>query len=629
MPQNNRLIASIANTSWNDATRTFEGVLVTAAPVRQRDGTLEIIDVAAIDAQALVGLPLLDSHRTQSIEDQHGVIVAARHDAGKLFITAHVDNERTAGRIKSGVLKSLSVGYRREAVVSESIHPKSRVRTQTVRVTPLEASLVVIPADPSAQIRKDNPMPKQLKAGAGDDPATETVQEYIERMAQRGVKVTLPGANISETLEEYRQRAHTPENDNTVAETRAEIRDIAKRAGLPAAWADAQIDADATPEEARAAAFDAMQERSNTAPRVRTITPGPSPEQTRDARSEALYCRAGGAKPSDAARPFMGYRVMDHLRDIMEARGERTRGLSDYDVLTRALGTSDLPELLTGVGARTLQSKYQVAQSPLVALAKKTALTDFRENARLRAGEFGSLEPLSEHGEIKHASRTDSKNTVQLNTFARRIDYTGKAILNDDLSALTDAAEQFGVAAAARDADELVAVLNTNPQMDDGENLFSAAHNNTVIYDTIRVQSISDIRLSMRSIVGLDGVTRLNIAPKYLVVSSELETSAEKFLAQYQAQHFEETNPFQSKLTLMVEPRLGAYEWFVFADPALAPVLELAHLSGREGPQVETQQAWDTWGVSFRCIHHVGAAAIGWRGAYRVESGQDDSNSAE
>lgn len=40
----------------------------------------------------------------------------------------------------------------------------------------------------------------------------------------------------------------------------------------------------------------------------------------------------------------------------------------------------------------------------------------------------------------------------------------------------------------------------------------------------------------------------------------------------------------------------------MFADPALAPVLELAHLAGREGPQIETQQAWDTWGVSFRCI---------------------------
>jgi hypothetical protein len=593
MPTNNRLIASIANTSWNEATRTFDGVLVTTAPVRQRDGTFEIIDVAAIDTQTLVGLPLLDSHRTQSIEDQHGVIVAARHETGKLIITAHVDNERTASRIKSGVLKSLSVGYRREAVVSESINPKSRVRTQTVRVTPLEASLVVIPADPGATIRSD-PMNTKKPAGTNPAPVDELESENAE---------------------------------NTVAETRAEIRSIAKRAGLPVDWADAQIDADATPDEARAAAFDAMQERSNTAPRVRVLSPGVSPEQTRDARADALFSRATGAKPTDAARAFLGYRVMDHLRDIMEERGQRTRGMSDYDVLTRALGTSDLPELLTGVGSRTLLAKYQVAQAPFVALAKKTSLTDFRENARLRAGEFGALEPLSEHGEIQHASRTDSKNTIQLATFARRIDYTGKAILNDDLSALTDAAEQFGLAAAARDADELVAVINANPQMDDGQNLFSAAHGNTVAFDTIEVRAISDIRLAMRSIVGLDGVTRLNIAPKYLVVSSELETSAEKFLAQYQPQHFEETNPFQSKLTLMVEPRLDPWQWFVFADPALAPVLELAHLSGREGPQVESQPAWDTWGVSFRCIHHVGAAAIGWRGAYRVESGED-SNSA-
>jgi len=248
----------------------------------------------------------------------------------------------------------------------------------------------------------------------------------------------------------------------------------------------------------------------------------------------------------------------------------------------------------------------------------------------LRAGEFGSLEPLSENGEIKHASRTESKNTVQLETYARRIDYSGKAIINDDLSALTDAAEQFGVAAAARDADELVSVLTSNPQVD-GQALFHATRNNTKAFGSLvgheAVQEISEIRQSMRSIVGLDGVTRLNIAPKYLVVSTEMETVAEQFLATYQAQSFGETNPFQSKLTLLVEPRLPAWSWYVFADPAQAPVLELAHLAGREAPQIEQQQAWDKWGVSFRCIHHVGAGAIGWRGAYRVENGED-SNSA-
>jgi hypothetical protein len=269
----------------------------------------------------------------------------------------------------------------------------------------------------------------------------------------------------------------------------------------------------------------------------------------------------------------------------------------------------------------------------MVSLAKKSTLPDFRETARLRAGEFGALEELGEHGEITHTAREESKNSIRVKPFARRIDYSMKAMLNDDLSALTDASEQFGIAAAARDADELISVINANPQMDDGFNLFSADHNNTKAWGSLSdlegVGVLSDIRLAMRSITGLDGTTLLNIVPKFLVVSKELETLSEKFLAQYQAQTFAETNPFQSKLTLMVEPRLGAYQWFVFADPALAPVLELAHLAGREGPQIETQQAWDTWGVSFRCIHVVGAAAIGWRGAYRVLNGDpDDSNSS-
>lgn len=587
--------ATFAPDTYDAETNTIEVVLSTGAAV-QRAGYVEKLPVANADLRGIKGAPVLDAHNQGSVRAILGSIQRAWKAGDELrallkLSTAPGDAD-VVHKVANGDIRNLSIGYRVSKWADSTDSKGNRIRT-AVAWSIHEASFVPIGADAGA-VTRSSPMKKKL---AGANPA--------------------PVDDVEET---------TPENENTVAQTRAQVRDIIKRAGGTAEQADELIDQDATVEQARAAAYDIMTARSNTAPRVRIINPGQSPEQTRDARADALFARASGAKPTDAARPFMSYRIMDHLRDMLEERGERVRGVSDYDLLTRALGTSDLPNLLTGVGARTLESKYQVAQSPLVALARKTSLTDFRENARLRAGEFGSLEPLSEHGEIKHASRTDSKNTVQLATFARRIDYTGKSIINDDLSALTDAAEQFGIAAAARDAEELVAVLNANPQMDDNQNLFSAAHDNTVAFDRIDVNSLSRIRLAMRSIVGLDGVTRLNIAPKYLVVSANMETEAEQFLAEYQPQSSDETNPFQSKLTLMVEPRLGEWEWFVFADPALAPVLELAHLSGREGPQVESQQAWDTWGVSFRCIHHVGAAAIGWRGAYRVESGEDSNS---
>lgn len=148
------LIANIESASWNERDQTFEGVLVTSNPVRQKDGSWEIIDVGAISAKAVIGLPVLDSHKRESIADQLGVIIGAKHEPGRLIITAHVDNEAVARRIKAGVLRSLSIGYARESVVSETVDPKTRVKTRIVRVRPFEASLVVIPADASATVRQ-------------------------------------------------------------------------------------------------------------------------------------------------------------------------------------------------------------------------------------------------------------------------------------------------------------------------------------------------------------------------------------------------------------------------------------------------------------------------------------------
>jgi hypothetical protein len=588
--------ASLAPTTFNAEANTVEVVLSTGADVN-RGGYVERLPIANADLRDIEGKPVLDAHNQGSTRAVLGVIEKAWRKDGeiraRLKLSAREDVAGIVGDIRDGILRSISIGYRVTRWADSTDSKGQRFRT-ALAWSIHEASIVPIPADPGAKVRS-NPMPK--KNGANPAPEADVID--------------------------------TPANEPTVAQTRAEIREIMKRAGATPEQADELIDADSTVEQARAAAYDLMTERTRSIPRVRV---GVSHENSADLIERqigGLYARASGTKPEDSAREFASLSVADHASLILQRSGQRTSGMTREQILTRALGTSDLPNLLQGVGNRALLAKYGIAQSPLVSLAKKSTLPDFREAHRLRVGEFGALEELGEHGEITHASREESKLSISVKPYARRIDYSMKAMLNDDLSALTDASEQFGIAASARDADSLIAVINANPAMDDGFNLFSADHNNTQAWNVFSVESLSDIRQSMRGITGLDGATLLNIAPKHLVVGRGLETQAEQFLAQYQAQSFGETNPFQSKLSLMVEPRLDPFEWFVFADPALAPVLELAHLAGREGPQIETQQAWDTWGVSFRCIHVVGAAAIGWRGAYRVENGDaNDSNSS-
>lgn len=129
--------------------------------------------------------------------------------------------------------------------------------------------------------------------------------------------------------------------------------------------------------------------------------------------------------------------------------------------------------------------------------------------------------------------------------------------------------------------------------------------------------SLSDARLALRQQTGTDGKTRIQVTPRYLVVGPELDTAAEKLLATIYAATAATANPFTGKLELLVEPRIADKSWYVFADPAILPVLEYAYLSSAQGPQMASRDGWDVLGQEFRGVLDFGCGATDFRGAYR------------
>ena len=120
----------------------------------------------------------------------------------------------------------------------------------------------------------------------------------------------------------------------------------------------------------------------------------------------------------------------------------------------------------------------------------------------------------------------------------------------------------------------------------------------------------SDIR------VALDKKTPINATPKYLVVGLELETTAEQVLASIYAATVADVNAFSGKLSLLVEPRITDDSFYLFADPAVLPVLEYSYLSSAQGPQMASREGWDVLGMEFRVVLDFGCGAVDWRGAY-------------
>jgi hypothetical protein len=226
---------------------------------------------------------------------------------------------------------------------------------------------------------------------------------------------------------------------------------------------------------------------------------------------------------------------------------------------------------------------------------------------------------VPESGEVTFGTRAEAKESFSLRTFARIFSISRQAVINDDLAAFGDAARAWGVAAANVEADVLYDLISGDGvELEDDVSLWNATHGN-VAGETaaLDVDGLSNARKALRDTKGLDGVTPLNLVPKFLLVGSANETQGEKTLATLAAATVDDANPFSGKLTLLVEPRISDYAWFVFADPVQAEVLSYANLGDATGPQLATRDGWTVLGQEFRAVDDFGAGATGYRGAFK------------
>ena len=204
---------TLAPGSFDRTAGTVQAILSTGAPV-QRSGYVERLAVTPDAVQIAQHLPVLDAHRQGSIADVLGRVVATEFQRGNLVATLRITSSAALDAIERGDITGVSIGYR---VTGWADTRADGVLTRTaVKWVLLEVSLVPLPADSGAVLRS-NPM------------TTEPV-------------VTEPVVTPQATTA-------------TRAEVNVAIRSIATASSLGTVWADTQVDAGATVEQARAAAF--------------------------------------------------------------------------------------------------------------------------------------------------------------------------------------------------------------------------------------------------------------------------------------------------------------------------------------------------------------------------------------
>jgi HK97 family phage prohead protease len=577
--------ASTRPNSYDPETRTVSAIIATDSPVQRRDTRgpfSEILTAGTLDLSAVDGLAVLDSHRTASVRDTLGrvrsIALEGANVVAVLELTAAEDAAPVLQRIADGTVSGVSIGYR-VAGWTEKNTPQGRVKTPTGwRIT--EVTLTSNPADPAARLRhqEESPMPDVIE--------TQTPEE----------------------LETQR---------------RSDIRGLVRSAGLAPDVADQLIDQNADMTAAKAAVFDAMADQRRSAPIIRTHTAqNDDPAVIMQRQAEALHVRMAGGEPKPEVRQYLGESLLDMARGSLSRAGVSTRGMSPDETFTRAAEhtTSDFPNLVSNAMGKTALASYQAAQSPLKALGRQRSLSNFKSATAIRLGEMGRLEELSESGEITATSRAENGESMHLKTYARGLSVSRQLLIDDDLGMLGDMTAAFGEAAAQTEADILVDLITSNPNLSDGTPVFDASRGNLAGSGAAPSEStLSAVRKAMRATKGLDGKTLVNVAPKYLLVGPELETDAEKLLAAIYAATTDDVNVFGSKLSLLVEPRITDSSWYVFADPSRLAAFQYGYLSSAQGVQIQRSEAWSTLGMRFRAWLDFGAGWLESRAAYLNE----------
>ena len=415
-----------------------------------------------------------------------------------------------------------------------------------------------------------------------------------------------------------------PVIENTITPESAErtrrstIRTLVRSAGLPSETADDLIDQDSTVDQAKAAVWDATQTR--TAPVIRTHAPqNDDPAVITRRMSDAVAVRmAGGDCPEDA-RQYMGDSLLDMARDTLTRSGVSARGLAADEVFQRAAhGTSDFPLVVSNAMGKVAADSYKAAETVLKQLGRQRVLRDFKPSTSIRVGEMGKLEEIAETGEIKATSRAETGESMSLKTFARSINVSRNLLVNDDLNLLGDMTAAFGEAAAQTEAEEMLTLLTSNPNLSDGTPVFDASRGNLSGAGADPSSAELDIvRKAMRSTTGTDGKTLISVTPKFLLVGPELESQAEKLLSDIYATTTGDVNAWSGKLSLLVEPRLTGNQWYVFADPARVASIVYGYLASAQGVQIQRAEAWDTLGIKYRAFLDFGTGWSDWRGAHK------------
>jgi len=622
--------AAIDSKTVNSEKRSVDILISTETPLRRVD----YWSGEAYDEVLLHGEDNIDLTRAQNakLRWMHGSGKYGELPLGKLenvrienkelratahFSAANPDAEMFWRMVEEGTLSEISVGGKKQDVrITQREGDVPLV--EVVRWEFQEASLVDIGADPKAGIgRSENfnegdIMDKleilrreldALKSGGADQDA---INRKIDEVNQEVARVAADKQKAEEKLADLERR----ESIRTIAEAHS---GLISGEELNRALEDPKMD-----EAAFTRSLLAVKADKQANVNFQRQKEGDEGDIKR-AVAQGLIMRFGGKVENQHAdaHKFTGASMLEIARAITSYDG-----FDKEELIQRAMSTSDFPVLLSNVANKMLDMAFSEAEGTFDVWTQAVDVKDFKQGVAAHMQTGGKLQKIAENGELKNIEFGEHGETFKLESYGAKFRVTRQMLINDDLGAFQKFFEEFG-SMARRSANSIVYDLLQgrgefeNYKMSDDKPIFDAtAHKN---YDAtgaaIATDSLTSARTKMRR--QEENGVKLNITPKYLLVSPENETAALQLLnseSDPAANNSGVVNVHRNTLDVVVDSELEATPWYLAAPRRTIKVL---YLQGTGRKPIVRESDRNLSGVTFECVFDFGVYAEDFRGLYK------------
>lgn len=584
----------------------ISAVLSTDAPVPMSMGGRmvdEILDhsPAAVDVSRFP-LPVVEDH-----ENAKTAIAVAENpslEGGKLRAMIRFGSQIRAQEVlrdvKSGIIRSLSIFYRRISTVREGDNTVRTAKWQPLHVSPVGA-----PADPGAGFFRssENQNAAPVAASARTIPMPEAI-------------VTAPAAPVVDAA------AIRAEAQDIAGIARSLDLDVAAFVGL--SKADASV-----------AMFKALAERTakgkpDPAAPVVTLTVDHADKQV-DAIADAFIARAGLSKPSQG-NPYAGRTIGEMGRKYAQSLGIRAAGdWSKKDQahfvlgeLSQVTGARDAANVTTSnftsfvmlnAISKTIAKGFESAPRGLVsgsgqAIYDTQSVPDFKTFYLGGLG-TGNLQEVVENAAFPELDKTDGVYSSSAKMWGGTLSVTLQALINDDTSSFDRSLRQVGPIAQKTKERRLIQKFLRGVATTDAstwtDNTTSGC---TPVYTTADLIAAARANLgkagaAMQMKVGLDGNPLGNMV-KFILAPPTAALYLGGLLNQAPGQIVANSGQYELVSSPWLESALvtgySTTSYYVLADPMLVTGLMLSQIAGYESPQVQEYDAgavgarkWKVW----------------------------------